>query len=303
VPTHALLSGSYVDARGEPMTTELASDPIIVYGAPRSGTTYLQRLLSSHPDVFISDETRVFAWLHEALKLTQDHRFLANDGEAVETHLRVALPQAIREFYAARAPGVHHWGDKNPHYADPYNKGCLELVADLFPGSRFIHIIRDGRDVASSLVRKEWEGKPWVSFEDAHRTWKRHLEIGRAFGETLPDSRYFELRYEALVADDTAIPREMFGFLELDFHPEVEAFCRAQQEERTPFRGPTRDLRQGVNSSDWAHVFTPKDQERSLRMIGSELVETGYETVASLARLREDVAARQGAPDTPQPSR
>ena len=51
---HAL-SGFH--ACGAPMTTELASDPIIVYGAPRSGTTYLQRLLSSHPDVYISDET------------------------------------------------------------------------------------------------------------------------------------------------------------------------------------------------------------------------------------------------------
>jgi hypothetical protein len=52
-------------------------DPIVVFGAPRSGTTYLEQILNAHPAVFISHETRVFAWLHHALVLTQDHRLLA----------------------------------------------------------------------------------------------------------------------------------------------------------------------------------------------------------------------------------
>jgi hypothetical protein len=95
----------------------------------------------------------------------------------------------MRDFYGDLAPDARYWGDKNPHYADPFNRGSLELVAELFPGSRFVHIIRDGRDVVSSLSQKRWrEGKPWATFDHALRAWKQHVRLGRGFGEALgPD--------------------------------------------------------------------------------------------------------------------
>ena len=104
---------------------------------------------------------------------------MANDGEAVERHLRVALPQAIRGFYAAHAAGVRHWGNKNPPLRGSVQQGLSSNWSPIcFQGSRFIHIIRDGRDVDefSRSVREWEESKPWVSFEDAHGTWKRHPE-------------------------------------------------------------------------------------------------------------------------------
>lgn len=272
------------DERSEP------ADPIIVYGAPRSGTTYLEQLLNSHPDVFVSHETRIFAWLHHALALTQDERLIANEREAVVEHLRVAFPQVIRDLYRKLAPGARYWGDKNPHYAAPYNDGCLPLIDELFPHSRFIHIIRDGREVATSLTQKRTDnGYPWVGFEEAHRVWRRHVRLGKAFGRALPANRYYELRYEDLVANDTAQAREVFSFLGIDFHPAVEAFCQRQEAERTPFMGPTRDLRRGVATSNWKTIFSLEEQLRSLDLIGRALVRYGYETKESLAELREQI--------------
>ena len=131
------------------MPSELAPDPIVVFGAPRSGTTYLEEILNAHPEVFISHETRVFAWLNRSLALTQDHLLVANDREAFVEYLRGVFPHVIRDFYRQRAPDVRYWGDKNPHYTDPRAAGSLNMVAELFPGSLFIHIIRDGRDVVS----------------------------------------------------------------------------------------------------------------------------------------------------------
>ena len=271
---------------------ELEPDPIVVYGAPRSGTTYLEQVLNSHPEVFISHETRVFAWLHHAMASTDDHRLVANQREPFVEHLRNAFPQMMRDFYRDLAPGIRYWGDKNPHYADPFNEGCLDLVAELFPGSRFIHIIRDGRDVVSSLTRKRWnEEVPWVTFEQAHFTWKRHIRIGQIFGRSLESSRYFELRYEDLIADDAGLARQMFDFLGIDFDPAVEAFCNGQQEARTPFKDPTRDWDRGVTSSDWPTIFSLEEQVRSLELIGQPLVRCGYETDESLAALRERTAA------------
>ena len=269
------------------MPAEQEPDPIVVFGAPRSGTTYLEQILNAHPAVFISHETRVFAWLHHAMGLTQDHRLLASHREEFREHLRSFLPQMMRDFYRGLAPDTRYWGDKNPHYADPFNRGCLELIDELFPGSHFIHIIRDGRDVVSSLTQKRWsEEKPWATFDHALHTWKLHVRLGRAFGETLPPHRYFELRYEDLVADDVAVADELFRFLSIEPDPAVEAFCLSQQEERTPFKGPMRNLDDGIAASDWPRVFSQEEQARALELIGAPLVRYGYETEESIAQLR-----------------
>jgi hypothetical protein len=276
---------------------ELSSDPIIVYGAPRSGTTYLQQLLNSHPEVFVSHETRVFGWLYHALEvLPEDERFLVTYHDAFVEYLRKALPEVIRDFYRRLAPDARYWGDKNPHYANPQPRS-LEMIAELFPASVFIHIIRDGRGVVSSLVRKriqaeemENRGEPWVTFEQAHNTWNRIVNRGSTFGQSLPKQRYFELHYEDLVTDDVAVARELFGFLGLELHPAAEAFCRSQQENRTPFKEPMRDLNDGVLASDWPKVFSAEEQARSLELIGGNLVRFGYETENSLAELREQLA-------------
>jgi Sulfotransferase family len=274
------------------MPAEQAADPIVVYGAPRSGTTYLEQILNSHPEIFISHETRVFAWLQRALALTNDHFLIANQREALVAHLRDELPSVIRDFYGRLAPGKRYWGDKNPHYADPKAAGSLDLVAELFPGALFIHIIRDGRDVVSSLVRKQHdEGRPWATFEQAHDVWKKHVRFGRAFGERVGSDRYLELRYEDLIADDVARAREMLRFLGLDPHPAVDAFCRSQREQRTPFKEPMRDLGHGIAASEWSTVLSLEEQARSLELIGKQLVLYGYETEASLARLRDEIAA------------
>jgi hypothetical protein len=222
---------------------------------------------------------------------------LTHRDEFVE-HLRAAFPQVIRDFYRSLAPEVRYWGDKYPRYANPLNAGLLEMVVELFPGARFIQIIRDGRDVVSSLVRKQDEaGKPWATFEVANELWPSCIDYGSAFGRALPANQYFELRYEELVADDLAGARGLFGFIGLDLDPAVEAFCLSEQAERTPFSGPTRDLEEGIGASDWATVFGLGDQARSLELIGAHLVRYGYETEASLAQLQERIARAIAAED------
>jgi hypothetical protein len=269
------------------MADRQVPDPIIVYGAPRSGTTYLEQILNAHPEFFISHETRIFGWLNQAVAvLPNDDRFVLNERRAFVERLRAELPPVIRAFYRNLAPEVRYWGDKNPHYAARYNAGSLDVVAELFPRSRFVHIVRDGRDVVSSLLRKRDEdGRPWVkNFEQAHQVWTVHVENGSSFGRKLPSNRYFEIRYEDLVADDVAMARELFGFLGLELHPAVEGFCRDQRDYRTPFMGPTRDLSKGVAGSDWETVLNRDQQRRSLELLGPQLVHYGYETELSLAK-------------------
>lgn len=265
--------------------------PIVMFGAPRFGTTYLHQILNKHPDVFISHETRVFAWLHQSLNvLTRRDDFLVTCRDQFIEHLRAAYPDLIRDFYRRVFPGKRYWGDKNPHYADPVNRGCLETIAELFPGTKFIHILRDGRDVVSSLVRKRHaSGEPWADFEMPHRVWVNHVEIGTTFGRSGPAESYFELKYEDLIRDDLALTERLFEFPKIDLHPALSAFCEEQQVRRTPFSGPTRDLSANPAASEWSQVFTKPEQRRSLDWLGPQLISLGYETEASLAQRREEI--------------
>jgi hypothetical protein len=266
-------------------------DPVLVFGAPRSGTTYLEQLLNAHPDVYISHETRVFTWVHHALEvLPQRHNILLNHREEFVQHLRAVFPGVIRDFYAQLAPDVSCWGDKNPHYANPH-KRCMETAAELFPGSLFVHLVRDGRDVVSSLVRKETEGIRWATFDQAHVTWRRMVDRGSDFCRSLPPDRGLELRYEDLVADDLGVAAELFRFLGLTLDPQVREFCEGQRAARTPFKEPTRDLSSGAAGSDWSDLFDAEQRAHSLDLIGPQLLRLGYETEDSLAALRGSLAS------------
>jgi hypothetical protein len=263
--------------------------PIIIFGAPRSGTTYVNRILNEHPEIFITHETRLFAWVHQSLNvLPHDDQVVLNHRDRFIKHLRSVYPDWIRDFYKTLHPHVRYWGDKNPHYADPINQGCLDTIAALFPETRFIHVIRDGRDVVSSLIRKGW-----VDFESAHQTWMSHIEIGCAFGSSQQPNRYIEVRYEDLIRDDVGGARTLFDFLGIEMHPNVVIFCQDQREQRTPLSMPTRDLSRGVAISDWATMLAPDQQLRSLALLGGHLMRYGYETAASLENIRARIVQAQ----------
>jgi hypothetical protein len=261
------------------MAVDQEPSPIIVYGAPRSGTTYLTRILNEHPEIFISHETRLFVWVHESLNvLTQRDQVLLSYRERFVEHLYALYPELVRNFYSSLYPQARYWGDKNPHYASLPNKGCLNTISTLFPGTRFIHIIRDGRDVASSLIRKGW-----VSFDLAHELWIHHVDIGRSFGKSQPQNQYYELRYEELIRDDLGSAQKLFDFLGIGLHSNVVEFCQNQQEERTPLSEPTRNINSGVAISDWNKTMTLSQRARSLELLGDHLIRYGYEKDSTIA--------------------
>ena len=259
--------------------------PIIIYGAARSGTTYLTYLLNRHPDIFITNEARLFNWVYRSLiDLPQHENLVRHHRDEFVSHLRTRYPDLIREFYQQLRPTVQYWGDKNPHYAAPAVQGCLNTIEQLFPGTRFINIIRDGRDVVTSGLR----GK-WTDFDSVHEMWTTHLDIGCKFGRALPATQYFEMRYERLVRDDLAMAHRLFEFLQIPIAKPVIEFCMQQMKKRTPYCSPSRDIQDGATGSDWAKVLTPAQQLRSLELIGDRLAAFGYETADSLRQLQQDL--------------
>jgi Sulfotransferase family len=198
-----------------------------VVGMNRSGTTLLRMMLDAHPQLVIPPETHFVpdvikaarergARPADALAAMKAHRewedFGFTDAEALAW--LEGLPQlgpgaAVRAFYeayAARA-GKRRWGDKTPRYVLK-----MPLIASALPEARFVHVIRDGRDVALSVLERTVKD---VDAAEVARRWRR--KIDRARGDAPRLDHYLEVRYEDLVADPRSVLGHVCEFVELEF--------------------------------------------------------------------------------------
>lgn len=266
---------------------ELATAPFVVFGAPRSGTTYLQTLIDADPRIILTNETRVFTWLHRSVRLAiESDKAVARMKRDIIDHLGRELAETVRRFYAQLAPEALYWGDKNPFYGT--DDGVLETIDELYPGARFVHLVRDGRDVVTSLHRRRRpDGERWATFESGHSLWLQSLDVADAFKQGVGE-RYYELRYEDLISDDVGCITRVFEHLGVDPCYETLSYAARQQAERTPLSTPTRELDDAARSA-WNEEWGPVERLRSLELIGDALVSKRYETDKSLAELRRQI--------------
>ena len=123
------------------------------------------------------------------------------------------LREATRTLYRLYAEkfGKPRWGDKTPHYVRR-----MKLVQQLLPEAHFIHIIRDGRDVALSVKDLSFGAD---SVEEAARRWRGGINRARRQSGELP--HYLEIRYEDLVSSTEKTLRTIGEFINLPWNPSV----------------------------------------------------------------------------------
>ena len=149
----------------------------------------------------------------------------------------------------------------------------LPKLARLLPDARFVHVIRDGREVAASLA--EWEWGAGTAVNGAH-WWVHKVRSGRRAGSHL-GARYAELRLEDLVARPEEEVRQLCAFLDLDFHADlleypsrVAATGTRPAQERHLVSPPTAGLR------DWRVGLRPREVRAVEEVCRPLLVELGY---------------------------
>ncbi len=119
-------------------------------------------------------------------------------------------PRAFRRFLDTlfdahcEASGKPRWINKTPVYVH-----LLPALDQLYPGFRFVHCVRDGRDVAASVVTREWGPMTHLAGGD---WWARKVMDGLRWGLAHPD-RYLEVRYEDLLCKPVETIRQVCGFL------------------------------------------------------------------------------------------
>jgi hypothetical protein len=207
---------------------------IFVVGVARSGTTLLRLMLDAHPDLAIPPETHFIPEVIAACKDADDphaaaldvittHRrwpdFGLGEGELRErflSHRTLTAADALREFYGAYAAkhGKSRWGDKSTNYVRK-----MKPISRNLPEARFVHLIRDGRDVALSLVAVHFGPK---TVEEAAGKWTREIRKARRQGRKL--GHYAEIRYEELVADPGPVLRRVCEAGELEWDPAMLAY-------------------------------------------------------------------------------
>jgi LPS sulfotransferase NodH len=266
--------------------------PLFVLGVSRSGTTLLRVVLDRSQGVAIPDESffvPLLARRHrgevDPPRFLEDLRRLPTlagwglSADDVAPRLRAGMRAgdaiaAVFDAYAAKE-GKPRWGDKTPMYMRH-----LHLLEQLFPSAQYVHLIRDGRDAALSFLRMPTGTytRTWAhpeSVADFACLWRVEVEAARALGRRVGPSRYFEARYEQLVAEPGAVVSSICEFAEIPFEPAMLDYAGAVDVSRKPHQQrllepPTVGVR------DWRTEMSREDARAFESVAGELLRDVGY---------------------------
>lgn len=277
--------------------------PFFIIGNPRSGTTLLRAILSYHPEVFVPPENGALGRMIRTFGTCRRHPWRVVVRAVLEefskgyefSHWKVdveevkraaeALPGEertlaglihliYRTYGSIHAPGKTRWGDKTA-----VNVPYLGKIGLVFPDSRYIHMVRDGRDSIASNVKAGFSGGGYIR---AAYYWKDNVRKCRNFGEKISSqNRFFQFRYEDLVSSPEKTVSALCKFLDLEptetmLHykgisenaPDVLTIAHHKNVIRPIFRD---------SIGKWKHQI-PKSELRSvLTVIKKELAFFGYD--------------------------
>jgi hypothetical protein len=196
-----------------PKTKELGL--IFVGGAPRSGTTLLQKLLNRHSGIYGGPEFDLIPLLMPALmhlqKAASNGRLAAYaSANRAEEFSRNVLLELLLD--RAHQEGVHTISEKTPS-----NILYFKTLMDLFPEARFVEVTRDPLDVLASHKKvQEKLGKPFKQL----KIMKNILRHQKAAIGLIDRPNFFQVNYEELVSNPENKLRALMRFLELPFEEE-----------------------------------------------------------------------------------
>lgn len=278
--------------------------PVFIVGAPRSGTTMLQYRLRNLPSISLpTGESHFFVPLYQnrdkfgdlsrienirtvlQAMYKQSREFLETDLHGMQFDLETlaselhasghhTLPAVISGLFEknARGEGKTRWGDKTPYYVMHMTK-----LLEWFPKAQFVHLIRDGRDVALSLFGRRNDFYVYNAYFAAEY-WESYIQKGREQGRRLPPDQYLELRYEDLLAAPENTMRILCEFLGENYSEEMFAVSPVDDPGKTPL---VHKPLKADNAGKWRDKMTTAQIHAFESVAGNTLRGLGYELVTS----------------------
>jgi LPS sulfotransferase NodH len=263
--------------------------PLFIVGAPRSGTTWVQRLLLAHPETCGGQESHffpAFAYPMEMFDPTPTEERQVNlstywSKENFWEEIRGLWRRTMAPVILAKT-GASVLVEKTPQHAQYMNR-----ILDLLPASRFIHVIRDSRSVVASLLAasaQPW-GRRWAPHDalTAARTWKSHVLQANKVGAELGPRRYTTVHYEQLRADPVPEIIRLLEFAGLQITERAandiaqeQAFAKAK-DGASPVAAnePPGFVRQG-STDGWRKELSFRQKRIVWKYTGPIMLECGY---------------------------
>jgi tetratricopeptide (TPR) repeat protein len=192
--------------------------PVFVIGMPRSGSTLVEQILASHPQVVgIGEIPQIFT------KPGSDAAPLLPDQAAAKK-----LATDYLQWLAKPGQGAARVINKTLQ-----NSLHLAMIATLFPRARIIHCRRDPLDVCLSCYFTNFPTIPFAScLEDIGTYYRCHAKLMAHWSRVLP-GRIHEVCYEELIHDQEAVTRRLLAYCGLDWNERCLAFFNTRRVVRT----------------------------------------------------------------------
>jgi sulfotransferase family protein len=284
----------------------LESKLVWIFGSPRSGSSWLLRLLTGQPDIAPINESYVGAHLvpvggeveageyYEHGERAEDPSYFF--ARAYMPVLRPLLHELVLRGFANQ---LRHLGfDPVPKWVvikEPNGSHAADTIVSLLERSRMLFLLRDGRDVVDSLIDAMLGSQSWwaertrqlgrppqerLAFVAQHsELWVRRTMASQRAFESLPDGQRLLVRYEDILGDTASELRRIFDWLGLELSDkslaaivEQHAFDSAPKDRRGPGK-PMRAATPGL----WRENLTEEEQSTMHEIMGSKLTELGYD--------------------------
>jgi hypothetical protein len=284
--------------------------PILIFGAPRSGTSLLSRLLNAHSRIAIPFESHLFnQWLgrlphYGDLSRRDNQRQLISDivtFGVVRDWRPIPDPEDVlartdgpgfaavsRAFmdWAAETQGKPRWGEKTPHHTLLHRE-----VLDAWNDPLVVVIERDPRDVALSWKQARFGGNHVLPFA---RAWDRYVAACEEVRRKLGPDRVFDVRYEALVSSPRKTLTDLMIFLDEEFEERQLSFHQSGEVWKTDNRNQER-LQTPISNRSvglWKSSLSPREVRLIESVAGKAMERRRYPRFSSGGHPRHFVLAR-----------
>jgi len=207
----------------------MSKPPFFIVGCPRSGTTLFQTLVDQHPKLCIPPESFIFSYFGQYLcsgkidfsnkahvQLLTEH--VINNNRIKSWGLPLDTSTFTNRCYSGPSEYINHlfslyasyagktrWGDKTPQHAL-----CIPEILKVYPEAKFIHVVRDGRDVAESSRRVTIGPK---SMRGIATRWCHFVNTVESEFKSIPEENAIQVYYEDLILDKARVMNDVFAFL------------------------------------------------------------------------------------------
>jgi hypothetical protein len=203
--------------------------PVFVFGLPRSGTTLVEQILSSHSQVHGAGELR--------LGRTSFRSPAGEDAEDDKVFAALAGldGDGLRRLARRHLDGLEALGGRASRIVDklPDNYLYLGLLALLFPRAKFIHCRRDLRDIAVSCWMTDFRSIRWANdFDDIAERFRQYRRVMDHWRKVLPVAM-LEVDYEKVVEEPEEWARRLVAWCGLEWEPACLRFHESRRPVRT----------------------------------------------------------------------